>query len=377
MRRRQRSAGACRAASFSPMPFAARARASPSPGRSAGAWRKTVEELHVGAGLRGAFHGRGQAAGGGHTLVQERLADTLEHLGRAGLRRLLSRRHRGGDCRRPRRSRLSGHARRPCRTQGAAARAACASPRGCDALQHAAADAGHRVADHPRAVRPAEGDARARASTTSTAWSRRPSGPTPFAMPRSPIRLSRGDLSRVPRRRRGSMRRRRRSTASERAALWAPARTATRSGWAPSTPTASPCRSSSRCSGSSVRGSSCRGPASSGRIAASRFSLDPQSRNPLAPGRKPFHTLNPALARFDDGRTMVYGSMGGDGAAAVPGGGLHAPRPLRHGSRRCDRGAALAARPDVGRPRDDELTMENRFDPDLVAALEQAPGMAC
>ena len=33
----------------------------------------------------------------------------------------------------------------------------------------------------------------------------------------------------------------------------------------------------------------------------------------LAPGRKPFHTLNPALAMFDDGRTMVYGTMGGEG----------------------------------------------------------------
>jgi oxamate amidohydrolase len=33
----------------------------------------------------------------------------------------------------------------------------------------------------------------------------------------------------------------------------------------------------------------------------------------LAPGRKPFHTLNPALAKFDDGRTMVYGTMGGEG----------------------------------------------------------------
>lgn len=43
------------------------------------------------------------------------------------------------------------------------------------------------------------------------------------------------------------------------------------------------------------------------------FSLDPAARNPLMPGRKPFHTLNPALARFKDGRTMVYGNMGGDG----------------------------------------------------------------
>lgn len=43
------------------------------------------------------------------------------------------------------------------------------------------------------------------------------------------------------------------------------------------------------------------------------FSLDAQALNPLTPGRKPFHTLNPAMARLDDGRTMVYGNMGGDG----------------------------------------------------------------
>ncbi len=33
----------------------------------------------------------------------------------------------------------------------------------------------------------------------------------------------------------------------------------------------------------------------------------------LAPGRKPFHTLNSALVKLADGRTMVYGNMGGDG----------------------------------------------------------------
>jgi gamma-glutamyltranspeptidase/glutathione hydrolase len=33
----------------------------------------------------------------------------------------------------------------------------------------------------------------------------------------------------------------------------------------------------------------------------------------LAAGHKPFHTLNPALATFDDGRVMVYGTMGGEG----------------------------------------------------------------
>ncbi|MCE7506122.1 gamma-glutamyltransferase family protein [Polynucleobacter sp. IMCC30063] len=43
------------------------------------------------------------------------------------------------------------------------------------------------------------------------------------------------------------------------------------------------------------------------------FSLNPASLNALEPLRKPFHTLNPALALFKDGRTMVYGTMGGDG----------------------------------------------------------------
>jgi gamma-glutamyltranspeptidase len=43
------------------------------------------------------------------------------------------------------------------------------------------------------------------------------------------------------------------------------------------------------------------------------FSLDPKAVNPLQPGRRPFHTLNPPLAFFDDGRVISYGSMGGDG----------------------------------------------------------------
>jgi oxamate amidohydrolase len=43
------------------------------------------------------------------------------------------------------------------------------------------------------------------------------------------------------------------------------------------------------------------------------FSLDPESLNALAPGRQPFHTLNPALAVLRDGRVIGYGTMGGDG----------------------------------------------------------------
>jgi len=43
------------------------------------------------------------------------------------------------------------------------------------------------------------------------------------------------------------------------------------------------------------------------------FSLDPKSLNALSPGRRPFHTLNPALATLKDGRFIAYGTMGGDG----------------------------------------------------------------
>ncbi len=45
----------------------------------------------------------------------------------------------------------------------------------------------------------------------------------------------------------------------------------------------------------------------------SSFSLDAGALNALAPGRLPFHTLNPALAELADGRVIAYGTMGGDG----------------------------------------------------------------
>ncbi len=101
------------------------------------------------------------------------------------------------------------------------------------------------------------------------------------------------------------------------------------------------------------------------------FSLDPNSHRALAPGRKPFHTLNPPLARFKDGRTMTYGSMGGDGQpqfqAAIftrylfgdePGDAIDRPR-WRWGRTWGDAGLS-------------GVEMENRFDPDLLSALERA-----
>jgi gamma-glutamyltranspeptidase len=48
-------------------------------------------------------------------------------------------------------------------------------------------------------------------------------------------------------------------------------------------------------------------------IRGKSFSLDADHHNVLAPGKKPFHTLNPAYAELHDGRRMVYGTMGGEG----------------------------------------------------------------
>ena len=43
------------------------------------------------------------------------------------------------------------------------------------------------------------------------------------------------------------------------------------------------------------------------------FDLRPDRLRSLVPGRKPFHTLNPAMALRADGRLVVYGTMGGEG----------------------------------------------------------------
>jgi len=100
------------------------------------------------------------------------------------------------------------------------------------------------------------------------------------------------------------------------------------------------------------------------------FSLDPAHINTLLPGKKPFHTLNPALALFNDGRTMVYGNMGGDGQPQSQ-------------SAVFSRIAAFGMRPQaaITAPRwllgrtwgqvSDTLKLEARFPPAVVAELER------
>lgn len=100
------------------------------------------------------------------------------------------------------------------------------------------------------------------------------------------------------------------------------------------------------------------------------FSLDPAALNALAPGRRPFHTLNPALAVYDNGGVMAYGAMGGDGQ----------PQFQAQIFTRISFGVGLADA--IERPRfllgqtwgakSATLKLEPRFDSDLARRLENA-----
>jgi oxamate amidohydrolase len=101
------------------------------------------------------------------------------------------------------------------------------------------------------------------------------------------------------------------------------------------------------------------------------FSLEPAALNSLAPGRRPFHTLNPALALLDDGRVMAYGAMGGDGQpqsqAALFTRYVRYREPLEEA---LDRPRWLLGR-NWGTPRTN-LRLEPRFDAQLIEQLAAA-----
>ncbi|HSD55083.1 MAG TPA: gamma-glutamyltransferase family protein [Burkholderiales bacterium] len=100
------------------------------------------------------------------------------------------------------------------------------------------------------------------------------------------------------------------------------------------------------------------------------FSLDERALNVLKPGRKPFHTLNPAMVLLEDGRTMVYGNMGGDGQPQTQSAVF--TRTLVHGM---NPAAAIAApRWLLGRTwgqTTETLKLEGRFAPEVVAELRR------
>jgi gamma-glutamyltranspeptidase/glutathione hydrolase len=103
----------------------------------------------------------------------------------------------------------------------------------------------------------------------------------------------------------------------------------------------------------------------------SSFSLDPKALNTLAPGRLPFHTLNPALAVLRDGRLMAYGTMGGDGQPQTQ--GMIFSRHILFGQSLAQ--ALDAPRWLLGRTWGSTVTnlrMEARFDGNLVDRLLSA-----
>jgi gamma-glutamyltranspeptidase/glutathione hydrolase len=101
------------------------------------------------------------------------------------------------------------------------------------------------------------------------------------------------------------------------------------------------------------------------------FSLNHGALNLLAPGRLPFHTLNPALAVLADGRIMAYGTMGGDGQPQTQGAVFTRHVMFREPlAQAIDRPRWLLGRT-WGQPQT-ALRLESRFDGNLIDALVSA-----
>lgn len=101
------------------------------------------------------------------------------------------------------------------------------------------------------------------------------------------------------------------------------------------------------------------------------FALKPGALQLLEPGRKPFHTLNPALAHFDDGRVMSYGTMGGEGQPQTQAMVFSRYGMFNQGLQQ----AVTAPRWLLGRTWGDtstSLKLESRFAPELVDRLRTA-----
>jgi len=101
------------------------------------------------------------------------------------------------------------------------------------------------------------------------------------------------------------------------------------------------------------------------------FSLDQNHHNCLKPLRRPFHTIQPALAQLSDGRVMPYGTLGGEGQPQTQ--AMIFTRHVLHGHSLQQ--AISAPRWLLGRTWGSEATnlrMENRFDPALYDQLRAA-----
>ncbi len=101
------------------------------------------------------------------------------------------------------------------------------------------------------------------------------------------------------------------------------------------------------------------------------FSLEAGALNHLAPGRLPFHTLNPALAVLNDGRVMAYGAWAATAsrrrkARCSPATSCSASRSPKRSTGR----AGCSAAPGARRAR--RCGSKSRFDGNLIDALLSA-----
>lgn len=101
------------------------------------------------------------------------------------------------------------------------------------------------------------------------------------------------------------------------------------------------------------------------------FSLDPAHVNRLDPRRRPFHTIQPALAALADGSLLAYGTMGGEGQPQTQ--AAIFARHVLHGQELQE--AVTAPRWLLGRTwgaATTNLKLESRFDSDLIEAMRAA-----
>jgi gamma-glutamyltranspeptidase/glutathione hydrolase len=101
----------------------------------------------------------------------------------------------------------------------------------------------------------------------------------------------------------------------------------------------------------------------------SAFQLSGGGPRLLAPGRKPFHTLNPPLARLKDGGVLTYGCMGGEGQPQTQ--AAIFTRAIVHGQD--PQTAVTAPRWLLGRAwgaQSFSLKFESRVDPAIISALK-------
>ncbi len=100
------------------------------------------------------------------------------------------------------------------------------------------------------------------------------------------------------------------------------------------------------------------------------FALSGNGPRVIGAGRKPFHTLNPAMAKFDDGRCMVYGTMGGEGQPQTQSAVFSRYGMFGQGLQ----ASITAPRWLLGKTWGEEsvtLKVESRFSPDLIARLRE------